>query len=97
MYVFSASFFKVIHIDCGSTRASALLGGDGSMDNARASLQNREEILALRHAVVAPDRTPFSLAVIAAVHGHVIGLGVDLISLHVISDMPHLTLSRWGS
>ena len=95
MYVFSASFFKVIHIDCGSTRASALLGGDGSIDNAKASLQNREEILALQHAVVAPDRAPSP--VIAAVHGHVIGLGVDLISLHVISDMPHLTLSRWGS
>ena len=48
------------------------------MDNARASLQNRGEILALQHAVVAPDRAPFP--VIAAVHGHVIGLGVDLIS-----------------
>ena len=96
MYVFSASFFKVIHIDCGSsTRASTLLGYDGSRDNARASLQNWEEILALEHAVVAPDRAPFP--VIAAVHGHVYGLGVDLISLHVISDMPHLTLSRWGS
>ena len=75
----TASFFKVIYIDCSSsTRATTLLGGDGSRDNGRASLQNREEILALQHAVVAPDRVPFP--VITAVYGQVIGLGVDLIS-----------------
>ena len=69
----------IFNIDCGSsTTASELLGDDGSKDNARASSQNREEILALQHAVVDPDRAPF--LVIAAVYGHVIGLGVDLIS-----------------
>ena len=47
-------------------------------DNARASLQTRKNLLALQNAVAAPERAPFP--VIAAVHGHVIGLGVDLIS-----------------
>jgi Enoyl-CoA hydratase/isomerase len=72
---------------CGSStvlEASVLLGGGDSSadsstkDNARAFLQNRKTILALQHAVAAPERAPFP--VIAAVHGHVIGLGVDLIS-----------------
>lgn len=61
--------------------ASLLVGGDStdiSRDNARASLQTRKKLLALQHAVAAPERAPFP--VIAAVHGHVIGLGVDLIS-----------------
>lgn len=51
---------------------------DSSRDNARASLQTRKTLLAFQHAVGAPERAPFP--VIAAVHGHVIGLGVDLIS-----------------
>jgi delta(3,5)-delta(2,4)-dienoyl-CoA isomerase len=38
----------------------------------------RKTILSLQHAVAAPERAPFP--VIPAVHGHVIGLGVDLIS-----------------
>ena len=70
---------------CGSQtvlEANVLLGGgdstDSSRDDARASLQIRKTILALQHAVAAPERAPFP--VIAAVHGHVIGLGVDLIS-----------------
>ena len=71
---------------CGSSTvheaSDLLLGGgdstDSSRDNARASLQTRKKILALQHAVAAPERAPFP--VIAAVHGHVIGLGVDLIS-----------------
>ena len=57
-------------------------GGDvadrSSRDNARACIQTRKTLLAFQHAVGAPERAPFP--VIAAVHGHVIGLGVDLIS-----------------
>ena len=74
--------FKVIHIDCGSsTTASALLvGGEGSRDNGRVSLQNWEEMHALQYAVVvAPDRAPFP--VIAAVHGHVIGAASNSVKM----------------
>lgn len=53
-------------------------GTDTSRDNARASIQTRKKIVAFQHAIAAPERAPFP--VIAAVHGHVIGLGVDLIS-----------------
>ena len=68
---------------CGSSTVheASIIGSDGtdnSRDNARASLQTRKKILELQHAVAAPERAPFP--VIAAVHGHVIGLGVDLIS-----------------
>ena len=73
-----------LHFRGSSTvlEASGLLGSvestDNSRDNARASFQTRKKILALQHAVAAPERAPFP--VIAAVHGHVIGFGVDLIS-----------------
>ena len=36
--------------------------------------------LSLQHTVVAPDRAPFQIIQVTAVHWHVIGLGVDLIS-----------------
>ena len=38
----------------------------------------RRTILAFQHSIRAPERAPFP--VIAAVHGPVIGLGVDIIS-----------------
>ena len=75
--------FKVIHIDCVSLTVlwvSALLGSESSKDNARASLQNRKKLLALQHAVVTPVRVPFPVIAVVHASGHVIGLGVDLIS-----------------
>lgn len=57
------------------------MGGDASdasRDGARASLVMRKKLLAFQHAIGSVDRAPFP--VIAAVHGHVIGLGVDMIS-----------------
>ena len=39
----------------------------------------RRTLLAFQKAIGAPERAPFP--VIAAVHGHVIGLGVDLIGV----------------
>ena len=47
-------------------------------DSARASLAMRKYLLEFQQAIVAPDRCLFP--VIAAVHGAVIGLGMDLIS-----------------
>lgn len=38
----------------------------------------RKKLLEFQQAIGAPERCPFP--VIAAVHGHVIGLGVDMIS-----------------
>ena len=84
-YFFSQSF---IWIQCpplcvsSTVHETSILGGgdstDSSRDNARASLETRKKLLAFQHAVAAAERAPFP--VIAAVHGHVIGLGVDLIS-----------------
>ena len=56
------------------------LGGDGAdttRDGARSSLAMRKKLLEFQQAIGAPERCPFP--VIAAVHGHVIGLGVDMI------------------
>ena len=90
MYVgplaFSLSKVIKLNIQCSlsTVHEATILGDDdrrkedSSRDNARASLQTRKILLALQHAVAAPERAPFP--VIAAVHGHVIGLGVDLIS-----------------
>ena len=63
---------------CGSSTVHEAKFQGGGDDSARASLQIRKKVLAFQHAVAAPERAPFP--VIAAVHGHVIGLGVDLIS-----------------
>jgi len=72
--IYIVTFSSTVH-------EASVLGGDGadsSRDNARASIQTRKMLLAFQHAIGAPERAPFP--VIAAVHGHVIGLGVDLIS-----------------
>lgn len=45
---------------------------------ARRAYLTRNYILAFQHAISAPERCPFP--VIAAVHGPVIGLGIDIIS-----------------
>ncbi|KAF8800995.1 Delta2-dienoyl-CoA-isomerase [Phlegmacium glaucopus] len=78
--VISSAFPKIFTAGLDLHEAS-VLGGDGadsSRDNARASIQTRKTLLAFQHAIGAPERAPFP--VIAAVHGHVIGLGVDLIA-----------------
>jgi delta(3,5)-delta(2,4)-dienoyl-CoA isomerase len=48
-------------------------GGDG----ARVGFQTRKYLTEFQHAIGAPERAPFP--VIVALHGHVIGLGVDII------------------
>jgi delta(3,5)-delta(2,4)-dienoyl-CoA isomerase len=68
----------------GSEVASANDIGDAAAvkatesDSARASLAMRKVLLEFQHAIGAPSRCPFP--VIAALHGAVIGLGVDLVS-----------------
>ena len=59
---------------------SALLGGEGSKDIARASFQNRKKKLTLQHPIVTPVRAQFPVTAAVYVSGHVIGLGVDPIS-----------------
>ncbi|TFK26071.1 Delta2-dienoyl-CoA-isomerase [Coprinopsis marcescibilis] len=57
------------------------LGGDGAdttRDGARSSLAMRKKLLEFQQAIGSVERCPFP--VIAAVHGYVIGLGVDMIS-----------------
>ena len=49
-----------------------------TLDPARRALQTRAFLLAIQHAVTATERCPFP--VIAAVHGAVVGLGIDIIS-----------------
>lgn len=56
------------------------MGNNGTetvTDNARTSLATRKMLLAFQHCIGAPERAPFP--VIVALHGHVIGLGVDII------------------
>ena len=48
-------------------------GGDG----ARVAFQTRKSLAEFQHAIGAPERATFP--VIVALHGHVIGLGVDII------------------
>ncbi|KAG1896146.1 ClpP/crotonase-like domain-containing protein [Suillus fuscotomentosus] len=49
-----------------------------NLDPARRALLIRNDILDIQHAVSAPERCP--IPVIAAAHGLVIGLGIDIIS-----------------
>lgn len=51
---------------------------DSSQDAARASLAMRKVLLEFQHAIGAPERCSFP--VIVAIHGLVVGLGVDIIS-----------------
>ena len=59
---------------------AADFAGGGSIngeDGARLAFQTRKAILAFQHAICAPERASFP--VIVALHGQVIGLGVDII------------------
>ncbi|KAF9473532.1 Delta2-dienoyl-CoA-isomerase [Pholiota conissans] len=79
--VISSSFPKLFTAGLDLSDAAAI-GSNGTetvLDNARTSLQTRKMLLAFQHAIGAPERAPFP--VIVAVHGHVIGLGCDLIGV----------------
>ncbi|KAF8961137.1 Delta2-dienoyl-CoA-isomerase [Flammula alnicola] len=79
--VVSSSFPKLFTAGLDLKDAAAI-GSNGTetvLDNARTSLQTRKMLLSFQSAIGAPERAPFP--VIAAVHGHVIGLGVDLIGV----------------
>ncbi|KAF8954085.1 ClpP/crotonase-like domain-containing protein [Flammula alnicola] len=76
--VVSSSFPNVFSAGLDLSEAAAL-GSKTVLDNARTSLQKRKMILSFQSALGAPERAPFP--VIAAVHGDVIGLGVDLIAV----------------
>ena len=60
------------------TGLSALETFGTNDDAARRAYHTRNYILEFQHAITAPSRCPFP--VIAAVHGLVMGLGVDIIS-----------------
>ena len=75
------SLAQVTLIPSAVTSASEIgnAAAEGSeQDSARASLSMRMVLLEFQHAIGAPGRCSFP--VIAALHGAVIGLGVDLIS-----------------
>ena len=57
--------------------ASDIIGLADGKDAARTAFQTREYIFEFQHAICAPERSSFP--VIVALHGHVIGLGIDLI------------------
>lgn len=61
-----------------SAAGLAFVASDTAHDRARASLALRNTILEFQNAIGTPDRCPFP--VIAAVHGPVVGLGVDIIA-----------------
>ncbi|CAA7263596.1 unnamed protein product [Cyclocybe aegerita] len=77
--VLSSAFPKIFTagIDLSDLSGQGAIVSANSPDNARAALQTRKQLLAFQSAIGAPERTPFP--VIAALHGHVIGLGVDII------------------
>ncbi|KAJ7116975.1 ClpP/crotonase-like domain-containing protein [Mycena epipterygia] len=62
-------------IDVGDLADS---GNPERLDAARTSLATRQHLKEFQHAIGAPERCPFP--VIAAVHGLVVGLGIDIIS-----------------
>ncbi|KAG6836033.1 hypothetical protein H0H93_012123, partial [Arthromyces matolae] len=77
--VVSSSYPKIF--SAGLDMASAVELGNKDLttqDPARASLSLRNAILEFQNAICKPDKCPFP--VIAAVHGPVVGLGIDLIS-----------------
>lgn len=79
--VVSSAFPKIFTAGLDLNDANSL-GGNGvdtSRDSARASFATRNEMIRFQRAIGAPERAPFP--VIVAVHGHVIGLGVDMISV----------------
>ncbi|KAF5374491.1 hypothetical protein D9615_009055 [Tricholomella constricta] len=70
--IFTAGLDLKSATDLGSSTS------DTSQDSARASLAMRKVLVEFQQAINAPERCPFP--VIVALHGPVIGLGVDLMS-----------------
>jgi delta(3,5)-delta(2,4)-dienoyl-CoA isomerase len=58
--------------------AKILTGGVNSPDGTRCSLALLRDIKEFQQAIDAPERCPFP--VIVAVHGHVLGFGIDIVS-----------------
>lgn len=78
--VLSSAFPKIFTagLDLNAASALGVSTSDTSQDPARASLAMRKVLHEFQHAIGAPERCPFP--VIVALHGPVVGLGVDLIS-----------------
>ncbi|KAG0699496.1 ClpP/crotonase-like domain-containing protein [Suillus ampliporus] len=76
--VLSSAFPKVFTAGLDFQGLMKLGGNDVTMDPARRAFLTRDLILDIQRAVAAPERCP--IPVIAAVHGIVIGLGIDIIS-----------------
>jgi len=74
--VVSSAFPKFFSAGLDLEEASNL-GSNANLDGARASLAKRDMILAFQAALGSVERA--SYPVIAAVHGHCIGIGVDMI------------------
>lgn len=76
--VLSSAFPKVFTAGIDFQGLIKFSTNDTSTDPARRALLIRTDIISIQHAITAPERCP--IPVIAAVHGIVIGLGVDIIS-----------------
>ncbi|TFK33775.1 Delta2-dienoyl-CoA-isomerase [Crucibulum laeve] len=79
--VLSSEFPKVFTagLDLADANNLGADAADDTRDAARASLAMRKVLLKFQHAIGSPERAPFP--VIAAVHGHCIGLGLDMIGV----------------
>jgi len=78
--VLSSAFQKIFTagLDLNAAGALGASTSDTTQDGARASLAMRKVLLEFQHAIGTPDRCPFP--VIVALHGPVVGLGVDLMA-----------------
>ncbi|OJA12634.1 hypothetical protein AZE42_04482 [Rhizopogon vesiculosus] len=76
--ILSSAFPKIFSAGLDFQGLNQLGEKDLHIDPARRALLTRALILDVQHAVTAPERCPFP--VIAAVHGGVVGLGIDIIS-----------------
>ncbi|OAX35881.1 ClpP/crotonase [Rhizopogon vinicolor AM-OR11-026] len=76
--ILSSAFPKIFSAGLDFQGLNQLGGKDLLIDPARRALLTRALILDVQHAITAPERCPFP--VIAAVHGGVVGLGIDIIS-----------------
>jgi len=75
--VLSSALPKTFTAGIDIAEASGINGLAQGKDAARTALQTSKYLSEFQHAICAPERTPFP--VIVALHGHVIGLGIDLI------------------
>ncbi|KAG1736642.1 Delta2-dienoyl-CoA-isomerase [Suillus paluster] len=76
--VLSSAFPKYFTAGLDFQGFMQLGSNDVTMDPARRAFLTRDLILDIQRAVAAPERCP--IPVIAAVHGSVIGMGIDIIS-----------------